>query len=126
MEEVFAGNYKISKAGLYAKVSQCVAVGVLSEKNGLAHIHCNTKLSLLEEFLESSFYDGLISVCGGVDAFVPQLGFISGRKNADRVLETICKKGLEKYMKEIDIYTDKVRRMSVRRSGIDIYYDKNY
>ena len=125
MKEVFAGNYEISQGGVYARVSQCVAVGVLSEKNGLAHIHCNTKLSLLEEFLENSFYYGSISVCGGVDAFVPKLGFIPGRKNADRVLEKICKRGLEKYIKEIDIYTEKVRKMYVTSSGINIYYSRN-
>lgn len=126
MEEVFAGKYCITQSELYARISQCVAVGVKSKQNGLAHMHYNTKLNMLEEFLEEAFNGGIISICGGVDAFVPQLGFISGRKNADRVLESICKKGLEKYIKEMDIYTDQIREMYILNSSIQIFRKNIY
>ena len=88
MKEVFTGKYLVyENQSIFAKVSQCVGVGTISRRNGLAHLHINTSLGVLDEMLEKTFDSGEIYLCGGVDAFVPKMGLIPGSKNADRVFE---------------------------------------
>ena len=122
MPEVFTNQYRIYEGSdVFARVSQCVGVGVISSKKGLAHIHSNTNLSILEDLFEQTFDSGEIYLCGGVDAFVPQMGFIPGSRNAERVLDYLHKNGLESYLIQSDIYTDYVRIMSVSKRGCKIH-----
>ena len=117
---VYTNNWKLSYGDyIYAKTSQCVALGLCDlEKNlaGIAHLHSNSNHEeILDEFIQSFLknsskkYDVILS--GGVNAFVPNYGFIRGEKKAMDVMTY-----LSNYKMNIthqDIFTDKVRMLRI-------------
>ncbi|MFW6013535.1 MAG: hypothetical protein ACOCQG_00010 [Candidatus Nanoarchaeia archaeon] len=95
-------------------------MATLSREKGLTHLQYNTTLSVLEELFEKTFDTGEIYLYGGVNAFIPQLGFIPKSRNTDRVLEYLVKNNLERYIQKSDVYSDYVRILRVRKNYCDI------
>ena len=99
--EVYTGRMYISGKDMFARVSQCVALGLHDNKDpigGIAHLHYNQNANEeYKKFLDDFFQDILskakkldsIYVAGGCNAFVPGLGFIAGEKTAENVLDYV-------------------------------------
>jgi len=120
MIEVLTGQKLVSDKDLFARVSQCVAVGTIDETarlGGIAHIHsADDYQRLLDEFfqemLNSASKINSIYVAGGSNAFVSGLGFINGEKTAENVLGHIGK-NFPNYDIVQDVGGDFVRRLEV-------------
>lgn len=114
-------SYKISKSDvLTVRVSECVAIGVICKhlkQYGLAHIHYknnhNELLNSLNKLFNNS-KDLEIILCGGVNSFIPNFGFIPGEENADRIINYLFEKNLEKHIIKQDIYSDYIRVLRLK------------
>jgi|GEM_PF-6231485 len=121
--EVCTGKNLISDKDLFARVSQCVAVGAIDEKRrlgGIAHLHASDDHKrILDEFFQemintASLVD-YIYVAGGSNAFVEGFGFINGEKTAENVMNYLSL-NFPKHETFKDIGGDFVRRLDVYTS----------
>lgn len=121
--EVPAGKYVVSERKMIARTSQCVALGIIDNTyrmGGIAHIHYTNNhellvLRMIEEILSKGCSEDNFSLylCGGVDAFIPFMGHVPGKKNYERVRELLEKERLDKRIALEDCVSDFVRIMVI-------------
>ncbi len=80
--QVYTGKKLVSKKDMFAKVSQCVAVGTIDEKikiGGLAHIHSNTDYNKV--------LDDLFNELIKEDALVKKVYVVGGLMHLSKILK---------------------------------------
>jgi chemotaxis receptor (MCP) glutamine deamidase CheD len=135
MFEVYTGRKAVAQRNMFARVSQCVAVGTIDSAvniGGIAHIHVNDDY---EEMLEKMFLEllakgyqaGAIYIAGGSNAFVPGYGPVFGERKAERVYNYVSRnlKGTDIVA---DVGGDAVRQLLLfpRRRKADILRIEEY